>query len=558
MRLPRPRSISLANKTLLLFGGAIAIILLIAMIPPWLRMRDLTAERQLEISRRLVDVWIRLEAQAQEESRQLDPNENGLIELGGIRVRDISPPEADLLGENDSLVRRVFATSPDSTNDAIEPRSDGSTRVYHYARVIHDEEGTPTRMLVLERQGEDTGVLLVVNTVYLLSASFLVFLLAVLGFYLVTHKLVLAPVRALRQTADGVRKGDLTIRSTIRTGDEFEDLARTFNQMLSVLHASQEHERSVNRALDLKIHELSEANTALFEANRVKSEFLANVSHELRTPMNAIIGFANLLLEIAEREREDSGESAELKKRTKYQKNIAIAGSHLLYVIESLLEMAKIEAGRVRVDIESVSIAATCEGLMGLIHPLADQRDVKVRVEIAGDLPLIQTDAKKLHQILFNLLSNAVKFAEPSPGGGQAQVILTAKRLYAPGDNEIPSVRVAVRDTGPGIPEDERERIFEKFHQVEGGPAKRHTGTGLGLAISRELAAILQGTLTLETNPGQGSTFTLTLPIEPDETMAEEIRLERNLRADLASPKDWGIDSSAPADRVGEVADSDV
>ncbi len=556
MRLPRPRSISLANKTLLLFGGAIALILFLAMIPPWLRMRDLGAERQLEISRRLVDVWIRLEAQARESGELPALDESGLIELGGIRVRAIAPAEIESEAEADPLAQRVL-TSTGST-DAIEPRTDGATRVYHYARVLRDDEGNPTRLLILERQGEDTGVLLVVNTVYLLSAGFLVFLLAVLGFYLVTHRLVLAPVRALRETADAVRKGDLTIRSTIRTGDEFEDLARTFNQMLGVIQTSQEHERSINRALDLKIHELSEANSALYEANRVKSEFLANVSHELRTPMNAIIGFANLLLEIAEKEREESGDTPELKKRTKYQNNIAIAGSHLLYVIESLLEMARIEAGKVRVSIEPVSISDTCEGLMGLIQPLADQRDVKVRVEIAGDLPLIQTDAKKLHQILFNLLSNAVKFSEPSKAAGQAQVILTAKRLYAPGDNEIPSVRVAVRDTGPGIPESERERIFEKFHQVEGGETRRHTGTGLGLAISRELAAILQGTLTLETKAGQGSTFTLTLPIKPDETLAEEIRLERNLRADLASPKDWGIDASTPADSVGEVADPNL
>ncbi len=558
MRLPRPRSISLANKTLLLFGGAIAIILFLAMIPPWLRMRDLGGERQLEISRRLVDVWIRLDAQARESGEAVTPDENGLSELGGIRVRAFEPGALETQVDQDPLVARVLADALSGSSDAIEPRSEGGTRVYHYARMIRDESGTPQRLLVLERQGEDTGVLLVVNTVYLLSAGFLVFLLAVLGFYLVVHRLVLAPVRSLRESADAVRKGDLTIRSTIHTGDEFEDLARTFNQMLSVVQASQEHEQSINRALDLKIHELSEANTALFEANRIKSEFLANVSHELRTPMNAIIGFANLLLEIAERERDQTGNSPELKKRTKYQNNIAIAGSHLLYVIESLLEMAKIEAGKVRVNLEPVSMSATCEGLMGLIQPLADQRDVKVRVEIAGDLPLIQTDAKKLHQILFNLLSNAVKFSEPPSVGGQAQIILTAKRLYAPGDNEIPSVRVAVRDTGPGIPEDERERIFDKFHQVEGGTTRRHTGTGLGLAISRELAAILQGTLTLETNPGQGSTFTLTLPIQPDETLAQEIRLERNLRADLASPKDWGLNASAPSDSVGEVADPNL
>lgn len=551
MRLFRPRSISLANKCLLLFGGAIAIVLVLALVPPWLRMGTLVSERQLEVSRRLLDTWQRLDAREREAGIVPVPDAQGMVDHAGIRVRVLAGAALERAGEGDPDLLAL-------TGDRLDARWEGATRVYRYVRDAGDV-GSERRVLILERQGDDTAVLLIVNTVYLLSAGLAVFMLALVLFYFVTHRLVLSPVQALRETADGVRRGDLSIRSSIRTGDEFEELARVFNQMLSVLQTSQEHERSVNRALDLKLHELSEANSALFESNRVKAEFLANVSHELRTPLNSIIGFAELLLEIAEREKAQGSTSPDVEKRTRFQRNIATAGRHLLQMIESLLEMAKIEAGKVEIRREGVSVRETCEGLIALIQPLADQRDLRLDLDVPADLPTLWTDPKKLHQILFNLLSNAVKFCEPPAGGGAPRVVLSARRLLASSDREPDRIRLTVRDTGPGIPEDQREKIFEKFYQIEGGHARRHAGTGLGLAISRELASLLQGVLTLESTEGAGSAFHLTIPIEPDPIADREIRLERSLRASLASPRDWGIarEPSAP-DSVGKVTDTDT
>lgn len=555
MRFLRLRSISLANKCLLLFGGAIAIVLLLALIPPWLRMGDLVRERQAEIARRLVDVWLRLDAQAQEQGLAPPPDDQGTVEYAGVRVADLKGQELDRARLEDRFIRTLLREATPDDPDALESRWEGATRRYRYGRVLFNEAGHPTRVLVLERQGDDTAVLLIVNTVYLLSAGLVVFVLALALFYFVTHRLVLSPVKALRETAEGVRQGDLSIRSSIRTGDDFEELARTFNQMLSVLEAAQEHQKSVNRALDLKLHELSEANSALFESNRVKAEFLANVSHELRTPLNAIIGFAELLLEIAERERSEGPPNPEIDKRARYQKTIASAARDLLQLIESLLEMAKIEAGRVEIRIESVQIEETCRGLIALLQPIADERRVRLVLDIERDLPALWTDPKKLHQILFNLLANAVKFAEPPPDGGQATVILRASRMLAESSDQPERIRFSVRDTGPGIPEDQLDRIFEKFHQVDAGPARRHQGTGLGLAICRELTSLLQGELTVESTLGEGSTFSLILPVRPDPVLAEEIQLERSLRASLYSPRTWQQDSGT-SPGVGEVADS--
>ncbi len=554
MRLLRLRSISLANKCLLLFGGAIAVVLLLALIPPWLRMGELVHERQAEISRRLVDVWVRLDAQAREQGEGLAPDEQGTIEYAGVRVRDLHGEELERARIEDGFIRTLLDSATPEAPDTLASRWEGATRRYRYGRVLFDDAQRPARVLVLERQGDDTAVLLIVNTVYLLSAGVVVFVLALALFYFVTHRLVLSPVKALRETAEGVRQGDLSIRSSIRTGDDFEELARTFNQMLSVLEAAQEHQRSVNRALDLKLHELSEANSALFESNRVKAEFLANVSHELRTPLNAIIGFTELLLEIAERERREGPPNPEVEKRARYQQTIANAARDLLQMIESLLEMAKIEAGRVEVHVESVQIEETCRGLVALLQPLADERKVRLVLDIERDLPALWTDPKKLHQILFNLLANAVKFAEPPDEGGQATVVFRASRMLAASSTQPDRIRFSVRDTGPGIPADQLDRIFEKFHQVDAGPARRHQGTGLGLAICRELSTLLQGEITVESAVGEGSTFTLVLPVRPDPILAEEIRLERSLRASLYNPRSWQ-NPSGESSGVGKVAD---
>jgi len=543
-----PRDISLANKCLLLFGGAVVLIVLAALTAPWLRMNALVEERQLEVARRLTNIWQRLDVQARErgESPSLDPQ--GYTEHAGIRARWLPIDRARELAEDEGFIAsalRELENEP-SRADVMESSWSGATRIYRYARAARaadDPAAELAGLVVMERRSDDTAVLLVVNTVYLLSAGLMVLALALLVFYLITHKLVLSPVRGLRETAERVRSGDLSSRSDIRTGDEYQELAETFNSMLTRLEQNQAQQEATNRALDLKLTELSEANSALFQANRLKADFLASVSHELRTPLNSIIGFAELLLEIADRDAkalDGVHEPPDASRRRRYLSNILEAGRSLLEMIESLLEMAKIEAGRIDLMFEPTSIAESCQTLAALIHPLAEQKGVDVVVEVPDDLPSVRTDAKRFQQIVFNFLANAVKFVEPQRDRGPRQrITLRAERLPPLADQSTERIRVSVIDTGPGIPEDQRDRIFEKFHQLDTGHTREHQGAGLGLAICRELAELLQGELQLVSDVGRGSMFSLILPVEPDPNREREQALEATFRGSLGAGRAW-------------------
>jgi len=216
-------------------------------------------------------------------------------------------------------------------------------------------------------------------------------------------------VRVLQDTAEKVSQGDLNIRSDISTGDEFQQLSETFNTMLGNLKSSADQLRSSNKALDLKLGQLSETNVALYESNRLKSEFLANVSHELRTPLNSILGFAELL-------RETVAGGAGDGKPARYLQNILSAGQNLLDLINDLLDLAKIEAGRMEVRSQPLSLGDVFEGLVNLLKPLSEAKGVSIVPEVATGVPIIETDPAKLQQVLYNLLSNAIKF---SPSGGE-------------------------------------------------------------------------------------------------------------------------------------------
>src|SRR5213078_4576474 len=179
---------------------------------------------------------------------------------------------------------------------------------------------------------------LLLNRIFLLTAGLLAGTLAILVFFLITTKLILQPVRVLRETAEKVSKGDLNVRSHIFTGDEFQHLSETFNVMLANLKESEDQLRAINKSLDLKLGQLAESNVALYESNRLKSEFLANVSHELRTPLNSILGFAELLRDtVGDKDRADG-------RATRYLQNILMSGRNLLELINDLLDLAKIEA----------------------------------------------------------------------------------------------------------------------------------------------------------------------------------------------------------------------
>lgn len=256
--------------------------------------------------------------------------------------------------------------------------------------------------------------------------------------------------------------------------------------------------------------------------NKARAAFLANVSHELRTPLNSIIGFGELLHEIAQAEADAGDDSTRLAKRKRYIENILRSGRTLLEMITSLLEMARLEAGKIELRPERLNLADACEGLIGLMYPVAERKGIRLRLEAEPDLPLVVTDPKKFQQIVFNFLSNAVKFTESGGRPGEAEVVVRVERLVArggpggPGGAGEERVRVSVIDNGPGIAPEDQGRIFEKFAQLNGGLTREHAGTGLGLAISKDLAAVLQGEIQLVSEPGRGSMFSLILPLALD------------------------------------------
>jgi len=315
---------------------------------------------------------------------------------------------------------------------------------------------------------------------------------------------VLPAIRQLRALANNVAEGNLDIRSSIATRDEYEKLARAFNHMLDGLQAAQEKLREANKQLDTKIIELSERNIELFKANKVKSEFLANISHEFRTPLNAIMGFAQVLRDKPKVLRTDKGK--------KYAENIITSGNRLLNMINDLLDLAKTRAGKMELRIEKTTAESLCEGLVASFSLLTKSKKIKVRYTIDTDIPLLMTDTGKVQQILYNFLSNAVKFTPP-----RGRIDVQAKML------DEKTVRFTVSDTGCGIGEADREKIFDKFNQVDGSITRESTGSGLGLTISKELAAMLAGKIGLDSEIDVGSTFWLDIPVTltPEEKKAE-------------------------------------
>lgn len=350
-------------------------------------------------------------------------------------------------------------------------------------------------------QIESSQILL--NHIFILTAGLVAGTLAIVIFYLITTRLILQPVRVLQETAEKVSQGDLNIRSDISTGDEFQQLSETFNTMLANLKTSTDQLRAVNKSLDLKLGQLAESNVALYESNRLKSEFLANVSHELRTPLNSILGFAELLKE--------SGTSPDAK-NTRYLQNILASANNLLTLINDLLDLAKIEAGRMEVRSEPISLNDLFEALNNLLKPLTEGKGVQIVIAITPEVPIIHTDPAKLQQVLYNFLSNAIKF---SPRDGTIE--LSAELLNAE------SIRISVTDHGPGIATEQQQMIFEKFRQIDGSITRQHSGSGLGLAISKELIALLSGSIGVMSVPNEGATFWVVLPLKI-ESGAQDVR----------------------------------
>jgi len=289
--------------------------------------------------------------------------------------------------------------------------------------------------------------------------------------------------------------------------EELEEQSRALEESQTALENQQAELEQTNEqlaeqaaSLDMKNGALVQAQEQLREralelerASRYKSEFLANMSHELRTPLNSSLILAKLL--------SDNQTGNLNEEQVRFAQTIYSAGNDLLNLINDILDISKVEAGKLELVPEELPLRRVIEGLARTFDPLARQKALEFTVDIAPNVPAsIHTDRQRIEQILKNLLSNAVKFTDS--GSVSLAVSATADGW----------VQFAVQDSGIGIVPEQQERIFDAFHQADGSTARKYGGTGLGLSISRDLTALLGGTLTLASAPGEGSTFTLSLP----------------------------------------------
>jgi signal transduction histidine kinase len=241
--------------------------------------------------------------------------------------------------------------------------------------------------------------------------------------------------------------------------------------------------------------EIQDKSRQLAEASQHKSQFLANMSHELRTPLNAIIGVSEMLREDAEA----------LKQDTEPLDRVLGAGRHLLALINDILDLSKIEAGRMELQLETFPLAPLIADVVKTIEPLAAKNANQVAVKCVGAIGTLHTDQMRLRQALLNLMSNANKFTE------RGTIAIDARQGQEDGRD---CVIIAVADTGIGMTPEQKGKLFQEFSQASSGTAAKYGGTGLGLAISKRFCQMMGGDITIESEPGHGSTFTIRLPRE--------------------------------------------
>ena len=526
MKSPKRFSISLANKCQLLFGATVILIITAALTVVWFRMEALSEDSVYQRARGVAAALVSEDLSIGNSQQQLLAHVlDGPTKSQNMTITYIYVAEFQGAIKVSPFVKRALQILQKNHN-TMEIFEKATNRYgkhfYRYIRAVRRSNNkdyygnTPSRsekkilvdeidkLILVQFHGSAARAVGQENMLYLISAGVLAGLLAIVSFWLITTKLFLAPLKVLKETAAKVSQGDLNIRADINTGDEFQVLSDVFNSMLVSLKSHADDLEGVNKSLDLKIGELNETNVSLYEANKVKGEFLANVSHELRTPLNSIIGFAEILSETLQ------GRTGPVdEKRKRYARNIITSSKQLLELINDLLDLAKIEAGRVDVRISPMGIQDTLQGLIGLMKPQAIKKEIKLGLKIDGDLPLVKTDAGKFQQILFNFLSNAIKFT--SHGG---TVTVSASIVKAITGNAKDKINISVTDTGPGIAKEDFHLVFEKFTQLESPETKIQPGTGLGLTICKELAALLHGKVELKSTQGQGATFTLIVPVE--------------------------------------------
>ncbi|HEV8003100.1 MAG TPA: ATP-binding protein [Planctomycetaceae bacterium] len=523
---------SLERKSRYLFGGSL-LLLITASFYVYARLTsDLVNEQNPKQARRLIYPIL-----LEKHIKELEPTQTA--QSIQLIIDDMRPEELeykarffkpDVSRRNSVVAEPEFRPSDAEDYDAVEaivkdpaaeyPRVDKDSGEYQFFAGIkalktcvqcHRETvpsdakikaGDLMRVVKITLPLKATREAVARNNAILLATAIGTAFLAMLAAYAIVRYVIVKPVLHLKDVSDQVARGNLEQRADIRTGDEFEELSHAFNRMLRHLVAVQDELRAVNTDLDGKVDQLAQVNLRLYEMNKLKDDFLATMSHELRTPLNSILGFSDLL-----------GHSDNITDRQKrFVQNIQTSGHNLMAMINDLLDLAKIESGRMEIQIVECSLGDLVERQVSSLNPLAEKKNIDLSFETDPQIPLLVQDSVKIQQILDNLLSNAIKF---TPEGGRVRIRAT----------RVDDVffEIVVEDTGIGIPLNEQAMIFEKFRQGHTVPGQKdvitreYGGTGLGLSIVKELSKLLGGEVSVVSEFGKGSTFTVRLPMRLDE-----------------------------------------
>jgi two-component system, NtrC family, sensor kinase len=417
---------------------------------------------------------------------------SGYVYAVGAQGVPIAHPNASAFTRHSLALPQVTeALASSSTGSTVGRNFRGEKVLSTWATV------EPVGWKVFVEQPESAAFAPVRGKIWRTALLLAAFLAAGIGLSVLLARHLVRPIKQMRTAAARIGAGAYDERIELDRRDELGGLADELNGMAASLHELVRglEQRVEDRTQELQqaLAELSQKGSQLEVASRHKSEFLANMSHELRTPLNAIIGFSQVL-----RQRLFGEINA---KQEEYLDDILASGNHLLDLINDVLDLSKVEAGQVELDIATFSLREALERGVVMVRERATKNGVSVSLELAPDIDLVDGDERRVRQIVFNLLSNAVKF---TPRDGSV-VVASARE-----DGEV---LVSVTDTGPGIAVDDQERIFDEFQQTDAGVQQRE-GTGLGLALSKRLVELHRGRIWVESRSGHGSRFVFTLPID--------------------------------------------
>ena len=418
--------------------------------------------------------------------------ENNRLNSGLAEIEDAAPSEErGIIQRIRTAQGEVMATVADVANLVRDGKIDEAMRLQlkQGYPLFQQVEGLVEQVVRIEedsmaRQREATAR--ANRHAFFLMGGFVLasLLLALLLGFVISWSFIL-PVREAQGFLGRVAKGDFSTTVTVDNRDEFGALAARMNSMSAELHRLYEEEREAARQLEA-------LNSQLARASQAKSEFLANMSHELRTPMNAILGFTEMILD-------DIYGDVPPEVRGPIQ-DVRTCGQQLLRLINDVLDLSKIEAGRMELSLTDYSVQEVVETARTSLRSLAAEKGLDFTAEVQADIPLAHGDGKRITQCLTNLVGNALKFTKQ--GGVTIRARLEGERVV-----------YSVTDTGIGIPNDQLDHIFGEFRQVDSGISREFGGTGLGLSITKTFVELHGGRIWVESEPGRGSTFHFAIPL---------------------------------------------